>query len=92
MKQAHMQTCIWKWALEKINQNLTHAVKYVWIREEKSKSLQPTTVPANVKLAPENILNWSGARVQVWIHTKHQDVAVILQNWHDILSIFIHNE
>ena len=31
--------------------------KYGWIREEKSKSLQPTTVPANVELAPKNISN-----------------------------------
>ena len=57
--------------------------KYGWIREERFKSLQPTTVPANVKLAPENILNLIKVLVfKFESMQKHQDVAVIMQNWH----------
>lgn len=55
VKRAHLQTCIWKNALELDPPNLD-PTNYGWIKEDSTKSLLPTTVPANVNLAPNAIL------------------------------------
>jgi hypothetical protein len=55
VKRAHLQVCIWKNALELDPPNL-EPTSYGWIKEESTKSLFPTTVPANVQLAPDDIL------------------------------------
>ena len=55
--QRHLlrMTCIWKNALE-LDPPILETTNYGWIKEESTKSLLPTTVPANVYLAPNDIL------------------------------------
>ena len=55
VKRAHLQTFIWKNALELCPPSLD-PTSYGFIKEEETKSLVPVTVPANVPLAPDNIL------------------------------------
>ena len=55
VKRAHLQTCIWKNALQLDPPDL-EPTSYGWIKESRTKSLLPTTVPTNVQLAPNHIL------------------------------------
>lgn len=55
VKRVHLQTYIWKRAL-KLNPPTMEPTNYRWIKEESTKSLLPTTLPAHVHLAPPDIL------------------------------------
>jgi hypothetical protein len=55
VKRAHLQTFIWKNALQLQPQKL-EPTDYGWMKEASMKSLQPTTVPVDTPLAPSNIL------------------------------------
>ncbi len=55
VKRAHLQTFIWKNALQLHPQKLEPS-DYGWMKEESMKSLRPTTVPVDTPLAPSNIL------------------------------------
>ena len=55
VKRAHLQTFIWKNALQLQPQSL-EATDYGWTKNMTMKSLKPTTVPVNTPLAPSNIL------------------------------------
>ena len=54
-KRAHLQTCVWKHALQSRPTSLD-PIKYGYAKEEETKSLIPVTVLTNVQLAPDNIL------------------------------------
>ena len=55
VKRAHLQTFIWKNALQLDPQSL-EPTDYGWMKEASMKSLRPTTVPADTPLAPSDIL------------------------------------
>ncbi len=55
IKRAHLQTFIWKNALELHPQQL-EPTDYGWMKEASMKSLRPTTVPVDTPLAPNDIL------------------------------------
>lgn len=55
VKRAHLQTSIWKGALQSSPPTLD-ATEFGFIKNEETKSLMPVTVPANMQLAPDNIL------------------------------------
>ncbi|KAG0702222.1 hypothetical protein GWK47_025151 [Chionoecetes opilio] len=58
VKRAHLQTCIWKNALQLDPPDL-EPTSYGWIKESRTKSLLPTTVPTNrlgVEWAPSGNL------------------------------------
>lgn len=55
VKRAHLQTWIWRKALD-LNPNVPDPTNYGYTKEEKTKSLLPVTVPPQVQLAPASIL------------------------------------
>ena len=55
VKRAHLQTFLWKNALQLDPQKL-YSTDYGWMKEHSTKSLQPTTVPSDTPLAPSKIL------------------------------------
>ena len=55
VKRAHLQTFLWKNALQLDPQKLD-PTDYGWMKEHSTKSLQPTTVPSDTPLAPSKIL------------------------------------
>ena len=55
VKRAHLQTWIWKSALE-LNPSTLDPTAFGYMKDEATKSLIPVTTPPNVKLAPANIL------------------------------------
>ena len=50
VKRSHLQVCIWKSALDQDPSNLD-CTQYVWEKFLCTKSMLPTTVPANVQFA-----------------------------------------
>ena len=50
IKCSHLQICIWKSALDQDSPNLD-CTQYVWGKYLSTKSMPPTTVPANVQFA-----------------------------------------
>ncbi|KAG1677197.1 hypothetical protein GQR58_013996 [Nymphon striatum] len=55
VKRAHLQTCIWKAALD-LDPPAVDPTEHGYTRHESSKSLLPTTVPDGVSLAPDEIM------------------------------------
>ena len=55
VKRAHLQTCIWRNALQ-LNPPDLEPTSFGWVKESGTKSLLPTTVLTNVQLAPNHIL------------------------------------
>ena len=55
VKRAHLQTCIWKAALDEDPPDLDPA-NFGWIRDDSNKSLTPVTVPCGVQPAPPDFL------------------------------------
>ena len=55
VRRAHLQTFLWKNALQFDLQKL-ELTDYGWLKEQSTKSLQPTTVPSDTLLAPSKIL------------------------------------
>ena len=55
VKRAHLQVCIWKAALDSDPPPLDPS-QYGFTRDERSKSMVPTTVPDSVELAPTDVL------------------------------------
>ena len=55
VKRAHLQTAIWKSALDLEPPDL-NPMLYGWSKDEIAKSLVPITVPKNTSLAPNKIL------------------------------------
>ena len=55
LKRAHLQTFIWKNALQLDPQKLD-PTDYGWVKEVSTKSLRSTTVPVDTPLAPSDIL------------------------------------
>ena len=55
VKRAHYQSVVWR-SLEESNPPDIDPVVYGWKKEERTKSLQPVQLPADIALAPEFIL------------------------------------
>ena len=55
VKRAHLQTFIWKNALQ-LDQQKLDPTDYGWVKEVGTKSLRSTTVPVDTPLAPSDIL------------------------------------
>ena len=55
VKSAHLQSFIWKNALQ-LDPPSLEPTDYGWMKEASMKSLRPTTVPADTPLAPSDIL------------------------------------
>ena len=79
VKRAHLQTFIWKHALQLHPQKL-EPTEYGWIKDESAKSLQPTTVPADTPLAPSSILKLIRCTCSSETPASLQDVDVTVQN------------
>ena len=54
VKRAHLQTCVWKHALDPHPPALLPET-YGWLRNETSETLTPMTVPEGIVLAPEDV-------------------------------------
>ena len=55
VKRAHLQACIWKSAPD-ADPPPPDPSEYGFTRDERSKSMVPTTVPDNVEFAPTDVL------------------------------------
>lgn len=57
VKHAHLQTCIWKAALDQDPPNMD-PTDYGWCRDEPTRSIQPITLPPEVPTAPADDKVW----------------------------------
>ena len=56
IKRAHLQTAIWRSALDENPPDL-QATDFGWVRDELSQCLQPVTLPPTVQAAPAEVLS-----------------------------------
>ena len=56
-------------------------VNFGYSRHEPSKSLLPVTVPADVPLAPDQIMKLINVAVRDQVHAEHRDVVAVASNY-----------
>ena len=87
VKRAHLQTAIWKCALD-LHPPVTDPLQYGWITEEADKSLQPITVSDNNLFTPNSILQRIKCSCTLNLRVRQETVHVTGPDY--LVPFFVH--